>query len=61
MDSLPVPVCGYTRPGRTHQFAAEFGIPHDSLYGYCAAKKLIFYGFRLHLMVTPKALLPTSY
>ena len=56
MDSMPVPVCGYTRAGRTHQFAAQFGVTHDSLYGYCAAKQLDFYGFRLHLMVTTQGI-----
>lgn len=56
MDSMPVPVCGYTRAGRTHQFAAQFGVAHDSLYGYCAAKQLDFYGFRLHLMVTTQGI-----
>lgn len=57
MDSLPVPVCGYARAGRTHQFAAEFGVAHDSLYGHCAAKKLAFYGFRLHMLVTTQGII----
>lgn len=56
MDSMPVPVCGYTRAGRTHEFAAQFGVSHASLYGHCAAKKLDFYGFRLHLMVTTQGI-----
>ena len=56
MDSMPVPVCGYTRAGRAHHFAAHFGVTHDTLYGHCAAKKLDFYGFRLHLMVTTQGI-----
>lgn len=52
MDSMPVPVCGYSRAGRTHHFAAQFGVEHAALYGHCAAKQQAFYGFRLHLMVT---------
>jgi hypothetical protein len=52
MDSMPLPVCGYSRAGRQHNLAAEFGITHQEMYGYCAAKDLAFYGFRLHLMVT---------
>ena len=52
MDSIPQPVCGYGRAGRNHHFAAEFGVNHDALYGYCTAKQQDFYGFRLHLMVT---------
>lgn len=56
MDSMPVPVCGYTRAGRTHHFAAQFDVAHASLYGHCAAKKMDFYGFRLHLMVTTQGI-----
>lgn len=57
IDSMPVPVCGYTRAGRTHQFAAQFGVSHDALYGYCAAKELHFYGFRLHMLVTTQGII----
>lgn len=56
MDSMPVPVCGYTRAGRAHHFAAQLEVTHDSLYGHCAAKKMDFYGFRLHLMVTTQGI-----
>lgn len=52
MDSMPLPVCGYSRAGRTHNLAAQFGVTHQEMYGHCAAKKENFYGFRLHLMVT---------
>lgn len=57
MDSMPVPVCGYSRAGRSHHFAAQFGVNHDALYGYCAAKQQAFYGFRLHLMVTTQGVI----
>lgn len=56
MDSMPIPVCGYTRAGRQHNLAAEFGITHAQMYGHCAAKKEDFYGFRLHLMVTTQGI-----
>ena len=52
MDSMPLPVCGYSRAGRQHNLATGFGITHQQMYGYCAAKAEAFYGFRLHLMVT---------
>lgn len=66
-DSLPVPVCGLSRAGRSLHFAAQFGLDHQSLYGYCAAKDQHFYGFRLHLLVTAQGtvahfvLAPASY
>jgi hypothetical protein len=43
IDTLPVPVCGYTRSGRDRCFkpAAD--------YGHCAAKALDYYGFKLGL------------
>jgi hypothetical protein len=56
MDSMPIPVCGYTRAGRQHNLAAEFAITHAQMYGHCAAKKEDFYGFRLHLMVTTEGI-----
>lgn len=52
MDIMPLPVCGYTRAGRQHTLAAEFGVAHKEMYGHCTAKKEDFYGFRLHLMLT---------
>lgn len=46
IDTLPLPVCTYTRGGfRDQRFStlAEFG--------YCAAKKLDYYGFKLGLRI----------
>ncbi len=46
IDTLPLPVCTYTRAQRDRcfKFAAD--------YGYCAAKQLHYYGFKLGLRVT---------
>lgn len=43
IDTLPLPVCGYTRSGRDRCF------PTVADYGHCAAKKLDYYGFKLGL------------
>lgn len=56
MDSMPVPVCKYARASRNLTFAAEYGVDNDSLYGYCAAKKEDYYGFKLHLLVTTQGI-----
>jgi hypothetical protein len=45
IDTLPVPVCGYTRSGRDRCFKPEAD------YGYCAAKQLHYYGFKLGLRI----------
>lgn len=45
IDTLPLPVCGYTRARRDRCFK-----PHAD-YGHCAAKKLDYYGFKLGLRV----------
>jgi len=45
IDTLPLPVCGYTRSGRDRCFK-----PHAD-YGHCAAKKLDYYGFKLGLRI----------
>lgn len=48
IDSLPVPVLQFhLAPQRTRDWDA-----HGATYGYCASKKLPFFGFRLHLVVT---------
>jgi hypothetical protein len=47
IDTLPLPVCGYTRSGRDRCFKPEAD------YGYCAAKDLQYYGFKLGLRITP--------
>jgi Transposase DDE domain len=58
IDTLPLPVCGYTRSGRDRCF------PTVADYGHCAAKKLDDYGFKLGLriarcgMITHYPLLP---
>jgi hypothetical protein len=45
-DTLPLPVCTYTRSGRDRCFKPEAD------YGYCAAKKLAYYGFKLGLRIS---------
>lgn len=57
-DTLPLPVCVYTRSYRDKCFKPEAD------YGYCAAKQLDYYGFKLGLrisrlgMITHYPLLP---
>lgn len=46
IDTLPLPVCGYTRSGRDRCFQGEAD------YGYCAAKDLKYYGFKLGLRIS---------
>ena len=46
IDTLPLPVCTYTRSGRDRCF------PDKADYGYCAAKKLHYYGFKLGLRIS---------
>ncbi len=46
LDTLPLPVCTYTRAPRDRCFKRQAG------YGYCAAKQLPYYGFKLGLRVT---------
>lgn len=58
IDTLPLPVCGYTRSGRDRCFKPWAD------YGHCAAKQLDYYGFKLGLriarsgMITHFPLLP---
>ena len=47
IDTLPLPVCAYTRGGRR-----DHCFPGQADYGYCAAKQLHYYGFKLGLRVT---------
>src|SRR5262245_63326463 len=47
IDTLPLPVCTYTRGGRR-----DHCFPGQADYGYCAAKQLHYYGFKLGLCVT---------
>lgn len=46
IDTLPLPVCGYTRAPRDRCFKPEAD------YGHCAAKKLEYYGFKLGLRIS---------
>src|SRR5512147_285682 len=46
IDPVPVPVCGYTRRARERCFKPEA----DD--GYCAAKDLYYYGFKLGLRIS---------
>lgn len=52
-DSMPVPVCKRARASRNKKVRGR------EFYGYCAAKKEKFFGFRLH-MVTDLAGVPVS-
>jgi hypothetical protein len=45
IDTLPLPVCVLTRAPRDRCFKP------DADYGYCAAKQLFYYGFKLGLRV----------
>lgn len=56
IDSMPVPVCVYARAARNLNFACQFNIDNDSLYGHCAAKNMDYYGMKLHLMVTTQGI-----
>lgn len=46
IDTLPLPVCGYSRSSREQCFKPEAD------YGYCAAKALYYYGFKLGLRIS---------
>jgi hypothetical protein len=46
IDTLPLPVCGYTRSSRDRCFHLLAD------YGHCAAKKLDYSGFKLGLRVS---------
>jgi hypothetical protein len=58
IDTLPLPMCVFTRARRDRCFKP------DADYGYCAAKQLYYYGFKLGLrisrlgMITHYTLLP---
>ena len=55
IDTLPVPVCTYTRGGRR-----DHCFPGQADYGSCAAKQWHYYGFKLGLRVTRCGLIPHS-
>ena len=46
IDTLPMPVCTYTRARRDRCFKGEAD------FGYCEAKKLHYYGFKLGLRIS---------
>lgn len=46
IDTLPLPVCTYTRSKRDRCFKP------DADYGYCASKDLHYYGFKLGLRIS---------
>jgi hypothetical protein len=41
MDSMPVPVCVYTRASQNLRSTTDFQIDNDILYEHCAAKRKI--------------------
>ena len=47
IDSMPLPVCRRVRAGRCRKVRGR------QYCGWCAAKKEKFFGWRLHLVVTP--------
>src|SRR5215472_1623498 len=47
IDSIPLPICRRARAGRCTKVRGR------EYYGYCAAKQERFFGWRLHLVVTP--------
>jgi hypothetical protein len=51
VDAFPVKVCGFKRSGRSRVFRGQ------AAYGYCAAKKEIYYGFQGHLVVTTQGVI----
>lgn len=50
LDTLPIPVADrHDRPGRGNGFQRADG-------GYCASKKLKYYGFKLGMLITPSGI-----
>jgi len=48
IDGLPLPVMKFhLAPQRSRDWDA-----HDATFGYCASKKMVYFGYRLHLVVT---------
>lgn len=46
VDGIPIPLCCFSRAPRCRSLKAEAD------YGYCAAKKLFYYGFHGHLLIS---------
>ena len=53
LDSTPIPVVSYLRSNRSSSFP-------EASYGYCAAKQDKYFGFKLHMAVTPSGI-PTNF
>ena len=53
LDSTPIPVVSYLRSNRSSSFP-------EASYGYCAAKQEKYFGFKLHMAVTPSGI-PTNF
>lgn len=53
IDSTPVPVKSYWRSSRSGTFP-------EAGYGYCAAKREKYFGFKLHFLITPAGI-PTNF
>lgn len=49
VDSAPIPLCAYARGGRCQSVPLE---ARDEWFGYCASKKLKFFGARCHALTT---------
>jgi len=54
IDSMPLPVCRRARATRCKKVHGK------AFFGYCAAKKEKFFGWRLHLICTPDGI-PVSF
>lgn len=54
VDILPIELCHYARASRVKRFRDVADI------GYCASKKMFFYGFKLHIQITERSL-PMGY
>jgi hypothetical protein len=54
IDTIPLPICEYVRAKRDRCFKP------DADYGYCAAKKLHYYGFKLGLRISQAGMI-TAY
>lgn len=53
LDSTPIPIVSYQRSNRSVSFP-------EASYGYCAAKDEKYFGFKLHMAVTPSGI-PTNF
>lgn len=52
IDSMPVPMCQYSRAGKCKKVNAISNPDGKAYFGICIAKKWRFYGWRLHLVCT---------